>query len=140
MVVKYGWNQLYVWVLAVSAALALTPTSLTIALGQINLVLLALVLTDFALLRSKSRYAGIGIGLAAAIKLTPLLFIVYLAATRRWRATLTAALSTAVATGVGFVVLPAQSWRYFSSVVFHVKASATWRGCPTNLWQVWSRG
>lgn len=122
MVNKYRWNALYVWALAVPVAFALKPVWLTVGIGQINLVLLLLVLTDFVLLYNKSRFAGIGIGLAAAIKLTPLLFIVYLVTTRRWRATLTAAGTAVAATAVGFIVLPSASWYYFSELVFNIKS------------------
>ncbi len=122
MVERHGWNPLYVWVLAVAAAFPLKPVWLTIGIGQINLVLLVLVLTDFALLRGKSRFAGIGIGFAGAIKLTPLLFIVYLAVTRRWRAAFTAAASAGAATLLGFAVLPSESWRYFfGGLIFDVE-------------------
>ncbi len=130
LVNKYGWNALYVWALAVPAAFALKPVWLTIGIGQINLILLLLVLTDFVLLYNKSRFAGIGIGLAAAIKLTPLLFIVYLASTRRWRATLTAAVTAAAATAVGFIVLPSASWYYFSDLIFNVKSISNMARVP----------
>ena len=53
--------------------------------GQINLVLLALVVGDLAL-PDRIKGKGIGIGLAAGIKLTPLIFIPYLLFTRRVKA------------------------------------------------------
>jgi alpha-1,2-mannosyltransferase len=43
---------------------------------QINLPLLMLVLADFA--RPRSRWRGVGIGLAAGLKVTPVIFIGYL--------------------------------------------------------------
>ncbi|MGH3428258.1 MAG: glycosyltransferase 87 family protein, partial [Mycobacteriales bacterium] len=81
-----------------------------------------LVLTDFILLHRKSNYAGIGIGLAAAIKLTPLLFIVYLVTTRRWRPSATATATTAAATLLGAIALPSESWRYFTDLMFNVES------------------
>ena len=57
--------------------------SIHLAFGQINIFLMLLVIADFA--RSpvtpmgKRLPRGVLIGIAAAIKLTPLLFIVYLA-------------------------------------------------------------
>src|SRR6516162_4309932 len=58
-----------------AAAMALDPVYETLFLGQINLILLALILTD-VWRASRGRTAGIGVGLAAAIKLTPAIFIV----------------------------------------------------------------
>ena len=69
----------------VAAAMALDPVWQTLFLGQINLILLALVTLDLALPDS-CRWKGIGIGLAAGIKLTPLIFIPFLLGSRRIRA------------------------------------------------------
>ena len=57
----------------VAAAMALDPVYETLFLGQINLILLALILTDIWCV-SRGRDAGIGVGIAAAIKLTPAVF------------------------------------------------------------------
>ena len=66
----------------VLAAVALwtEPVITTISYGQINLLLLALVLWDFNL-PPDSRLRGVGVGLAAAIKVTPAILIVYLVLT-----------------------------------------------------------
>ena len=86
----------------------LEPIRLTAELGQINLVLLVLVVAD--LLATKlSRWSGVGIGLAAGIKLTPALFIVYLLVTRRVRAALVATATFAATVGLGFAVAPTDS-------------------------------
>ncbi len=70
---RYGW---YGCALAACALALFEPVRDTISFGQVNLVLLALVLTDAWLLTTgRTRWVGIGIGLAAAIKLTPALFI-----------------------------------------------------------------
>lgn len=91
---RHGW---YGWALTACALALFEPLRDTFSFGQVNLLLLALVLTDAALLATgRTRWAGIGIGLAAAIKLTPALFIGLLLAARRWRA---AAIATAVALG-----------------------------------------
>ncbi len=54
------------------------PVWTTLRYGQINLLLAALVLWDLSR-RSDHRWAGVGIGVAAGIKLTPALFAVFLA-------------------------------------------------------------
>lgn len=63
------------WVAAV--AVWCEPVWTTLRYGQINLLLAVLVLWDLSR-RPENRWAGIGIGLAAAVKLTPALFAVVL--------------------------------------------------------------
>jgi Glycosyltransferase family 87 len=58
-----------------AAAMALEPVYQTLFLGQINLILLALIMTDVWRV-SRGRAAGPGVGVAAAIKLTRGIFIV----------------------------------------------------------------
>ena len=73
--------------------MALDPVWETLFLGQINLILLALILTDVWLVsRGSSRLAvGVGVGIAAAIKLTPAIFIVFFLLAGRTRAAFVAA-------------------------------------------------
>jgi alpha-1,2-mannosyltransferase len=75
----------------VVAALAIwsEPVFRTLGFGQINVALMALVLWDFRRPDS-SRLRGIGTGLAAALKVTPAIFIGYLLLTRRFRFAATA--------------------------------------------------
>jgi alpha-1,2-mannosyltransferase len=88
-----------------AVGLWLEPVAMTLFFGQINLVLLALVVGDLAL-PDRIKGKGIGIGLAAGIKLTPLIFIPYLLFTRRVRAAAVSALTFAVTVGLGFALLP----------------------------------
>ena len=88
-----------------AVGLWLEPVAMTLFFGQINLVLLALVVADLAL-PDRFKGKGIGIGLAAAIKLTPLIFIPYLLFTRRVKAAAVSALTFAVTIGLGFALLP----------------------------------
>ncbi|WP_344531789.1 glycosyltransferase 87 family protein [Streptomyces albiaxialis] len=66
------------------------PMWTTLRYGQINLLLAVLVLWDLSRGRDH-RWAGVGIGIAAGVKLTPALFVVFLAACgavqgwREWR-------------------------------------------------------
>lgn len=96
----------------VAAATWLDPVRTTLYLGQVNLVLLALVVCD-APGRPGSRWRGAGVGLAAALKLTPLLFVAYLLLTRRFRAAATAVATFVAAGAVGFLVAPADSVTYW---------------------------
>ena len=88
-----------------AVSLWLEPVAMTLFFGQINLVLLALVMGDLAL-PDRIKGKGIGIGLAAGIKLTPLIFIPYLLFTRRVKAAAISALTFAVTVGLGFALLP----------------------------------
>jgi alpha-1,2-mannosyltransferase len=95
-----------------AAALWLEPVVMTFFFGQLNLVLLAVVLVDLS--RSDStRWKGIGIGIAAGIKLTPLVFVPYLWFSGRRRA---AVVTTSVFAGtiaVGFGTFPTDSITYW---------------------------
>jgi alpha-1,2-mannosyltransferase len=98
-------------------ATALDPVRTTLYLGQINIVLLALVVGDL-LGRSDSRWRGVGVGVAAAVKLTPLLFVAHLLATRRWRAAATALATFVAAAGLGFLFSPADSVAFWFEGTF----------------------
>ena len=108
-----------VLVVAVPLALCTEPVRQTLGFGQVNLWLFALVGLDLLVLgRTGSRWAGIGVGLATAIKLTPGLFIVYLLVTGQWRAARTATVTTAALTGGAFLLAPAESLRYFGDLLW----------------------
>lgn len=64
-------------------ALATSPVRGGFYFGQINPILMALVAADF--LPKKGRLPGIGVGLAAGMKLTPALFVIIFVVQRRWR-------------------------------------------------------
>lgn len=96
-----------------AAALWLEPVVMTLFFGQLNLVLLAVVVVDLA--RSDSaRWKGIGIGVAAGIKLTPLVFVPYLWFSGRRRAAIVAASVFAGTIAVGFGTFPSDSASYWS--------------------------
>jgi alpha-1,2-mannosyltransferase len=91
---RYGW---YGCALGGCGLALFEPLRDTFSFGQVNVLLLALVLVDAWLLATgRGRFAGVGIGLAAAVKLTPALFIGLLLLARRWRA---AGVATGVAVG-----------------------------------------
>src|SRR5581483_12201814 len=76
---RHGWPRWFVICLALPLVTWLQPVRETLTFGQINLVLALLVLADLLVLAPRgSRLTGVGIGLAAAIKLTPAVFILYL--------------------------------------------------------------
>ena len=104
--------------LAVVLLSGVEPIRVTIDFGQINLLLLALVLGDLLVLGPRrSRFAGVGVGLAAAIKLIPAIFIAYALVTRRWRLAAVATGTAVGATLLAAAVLPAESWRFWSQTL-----------------------
>ncbi|GAA1480633.1 glycosyltransferase 87 family protein [Gordonia sinesedis] len=95
---------------------ALEPVRTTFWLGQINIFLMFLVVADLVycdLRRPASRLRGIGVGIAAGLKLTPAFFVVYLAAMRRWRAAAVAVAAFAGTVLIGFLVIPGDSRDYW---------------------------
>src|ERR1700734_4247759 len=100
-----------------AVGLWLEPVAMTLFFGQINLVLLALVVGDLAL-PDRIKGKGVGIGLAAAIKLTPLICVPYLLCTRRIKAAAVSALTFAITVGLGFGLLPHASAVYWGGQLF----------------------
>jgi alpha-1,2-mannosyltransferase len=104
-------------VLAATVLLAAAePWRDTLSLGQINLVLLALVALDLLLLLDRSPLAGVLIGLAAGIKLTPVLFVGYLLLSRRPRAAAVASATALLTVAAGWAVAPGASRRYWTEL------------------------
>ncbi|WP_406503378.1 glycosyltransferase 87 family protein [Streptomyces sp. NBC_01602] len=92
----------------------LEPVRDTFSLGQVNLLLMALVYAD----GGRGRFAGVGIGLAAAFKLTPGIFIGYLLLTGRRRAAAVATGTAVAATVVGVLAAPRASWVFWTRAVW----------------------
>lgn len=93
------------------------PVTTTFLYGQVNLALLALVLWD-ATRPPDSRLRGIGIGLAAGIKVTPGIFIVYLLLTGRVRAAVTAGLTFLGTVGLTALFAADATWTYWTHKLF----------------------
>ena len=107
-------------VFAVSAIALLTwPVAYTLHLGEVNLILAALIGADVLRRHDGGWWQGIGTGLAAGIKLTPLIFVAYLALTGRVRAAVTAAGVFALTVAAGFAGCPRGPGR------------SGWAGCST---------
>jgi alpha-1,2-mannosyltransferase len=106
------------------AALWLQPVDDTLGQGQVNIVLMLLVLVDFALAGRRHWPTGVLIGVATAVKLVPGLFIIYLLLTRRYRAAVTAAVTFAALTALGFATAWSDSKRFWFGGVFSDSARA----------------
>jgi alpha-1,2-mannosyltransferase len=102
-------------------ALLLNPVFLTVGLGQINLILCVAVLWDLMGSRRLGRFElplGVLTGVAAAIKLTPLIFLVFLAGTKRLRGAVTGAGTFVVCSAVAYLLAPSASHDYWTQYIF----------------------
>ena len=105
-------------------AFILNPVFVTVGLGQINIVLCLLITWDLASSRkigSRTIPLGVATGLAAAIKLTPLIFVPYLLITRRIRGAFNAGVTFLACEVVAFIVSPQASRTYWTKDVFNSK-------------------
>jgi hypothetical protein len=138
---RLGQPRWFAVALATPLAVAVEPVRETLGYGQVNLLLFALIVADLIGLRWRSRrgtrydptdgplrrfvlsgaWAGAGIGLATAVKLTPALFIVYLLVTRQWRAAWTSIGTAVGVTLATFAVAGEESRTYFTSVLWQTE-------------------
>jgi len=109
-----------VTVLSAVLFFALEPVWRTIFLGQINLILMALVVVDVLVVCARgSRWGGVMVGVAAAVKLTPLIFIPHLLFTGR-RMDALRAMGTFIGLQVlMFALIPSDAWRFWTHTVFN---------------------
>ncbi|MFW0789596.1 glycosyltransferase 87 family protein [Gordonia sp. CPCC 205333] len=127
---QVNWRLRVVAISLVSVMLLLEPVRTTVWYGQINVFLILLILLDLLRrmpvhredsasgTRSEPRLAGVATGLAAGIKLTPLIFVFYLVLLRRWRAAFGVVGGFAGTIAVGFVIFPAESWKFWTQTMF----------------------
>jgi alpha-1,2-mannosyltransferase len=114
---RAGVRRASLTLLAASAVFYTEPVERVIYLGQIDLLLAALVVWD--LCQPENRWwQGIGVGLAAGIKLVPLIFIPYLLITRRHRQAAVATATFGLTVAAGFAVLPKDSATFWLHGLF----------------------
>jgi alpha-1,2-mannosyltransferase len=104
--------------IAAAATIWLEPITSNFAFGQINVVLMTLVIADCAPRRTPWP-RGLLLGLGMALKLTPAVFLLYFLLRRDTRAALTAVASFVAATLIGFVLAWSDSWEYWTHTVQH---------------------
>jgi alpha-1,2-mannosyltransferase len=111
-----GWK---LGLLGIAVLLAVEPIRTTLGYGQINTMLMALVIADLLPDPPEQRRRipqGILIGLAAAIKLTPALFVIFMFLIGKRRGAITAIISFAVFTGIGAILLFRETVVFFSGL------------------------
>jgi len=117
-------TRLAVTLLGAAAVFWTEPVLRTMYLGQVNLVLMALIIWDLCQPDTrpgtgKSRWwKGFGTGIAAGIKLVPLVFIPYLLLAGKFRQAAMACAGFAFTVLLGFVILPGDSGKWWFHGLF----------------------
>ena len=106
------------WLVALvtCAAVALEPVWQNLAFGQVNALLMLAVLVDLA--GPERRWSGVLVGIAAGVKLTPLVFVVLLVLVGRRTAAGRAAAAFAGTVVVGFAAMPGAAASYWTDGLF----------------------
>jgi len=129
--IRRAWVRLGIGLAAAGAFLAFDPGWQELWSGQVNTFLALLILADLCR-RDGARGRGIMIGIAAGIKLTPGLFILYFLLTRRFKEAWTAVAAFAVTVAVGFAVMPGSAWAYWTSHAWDADRIHPHPGIPLN--------
>jgi len=98
------------------ATLHLEPIQANFAFGQINVVLMTLVIAECVPHRTPWP-RGMLLGLGIALKLTPAVFLLYFLLRRDRRAVLTSLASVVAAVAAGFALAWRDSWEYWTHTV-----------------------
>ena len=112
----------------------LEPVNANAYFGQINVILMLAVLVDTTCVRG--RWRGVLVGVASAIKLTPLVFVAFFLVQRDRRAAVTSVTTFVGATAAAWIVLPSGSswyWRDQIRQTSHIGnlyflSNQSWRG------------
>jgi alpha-1,2-mannosyltransferase len=116
---REGWTRWFTLAVALCMAAAFEPMRETVNFGQVNAILLCLVAADLLWLVARgSRWGGVGIGLATAVKLTPGIFVLYLLVTGRWRAAATAVGAAAGVTVLAGALAPNASREFWTQALW----------------------
>lgn len=111
-----GWK---LGLIGIAVLLAVEPIRTTLGYGQVNTILMALVIADLLPDAPGERRRipqGTLIGLAAAIKLTPALFVIFAILIGKTRVAITAMISFAVFTGIGAILLFRETLVFFGGL------------------------
>ncbi len=111
-----GWK---LGLIGIAVVLAVEPIRTTLGYGQVNTILMALVIADLLPDAPGERRRipqGTLIGLAAAIKLTPALFVIFAFLIGKTRVAITAMISFAVFTGIGAILLFRETLVFFGGL------------------------
>jgi alpha-1,2-mannosyltransferase len=116
---RRGRQRTVITLAVAAAALWTEPVLRALHLGQIELLLMALIVWDLCQPDEGRRWwKGAGVGVAAGIKLVPLIFIPYLLLAGKVRQALAASAAFAATAVIGFVFLPHASTKWWLTGYF----------------------
>lgn len=107
-----------------AAGLTLEPIRSCLDLGQVNVLLTAVLMLDL-LGAVPRRYRGLLTGVVTGIKLTPGIFIVFLLATRRYREAAQASAAAAGTIAIGWLLMPSASATFWGDMISNPRVGAT---------------
>ncbi|BBZ00369.1 MAG TPA: mannosyltransferase [Mycolicibacterium fallax] len=115
------------------------PLRSTFDYGQINVLMVLLVLA--AVYCTRDWLAGLAVGVAAGIKLTPAIAVLYLLGVKRWRAALWAILALAGTVALSIAVIGQQARHYFTDLLgdagrvgpIGTSFNQSWRGALSRI-------
>lgn len=124
----------------VAAVVAFPVISIGLALGQLGLLLMVMLALDYLVLRGPAK--GVLTGIAAAIKIYPVVFIVGWLIRREWRPALTALASGALTSAVAWAVWPTFTATFVSRQLFsgreltHFLNNLHWRATSSSPYTI----
>ena len=95
------------------------PVSSNLRFGQVSVALVVLVLVD-CLDVTPARYRGVATGIAAAIKLTPMIFVAYWWTSGQRRTAVNAVAAFSACTALAWLALPHESLRFWFNEIWNV--------------------
>jgi len=123
---------------SLALATAADPVWDHLSFGQMSIVLMAACLYDLLGPRDQTRTRkipqGVLIGLAAAVKLTPAIFVIYLLLTRRTRAACVAVATAIGVTLAAAIASPGPSRTFFFDLLWRLDARVGLGGLHTTIW------
>ncbi|WAP52508.1 glycosyltransferase 87 family protein [Arthrobacter sp. ATA002] len=114
-VLKHPWLRPLA-LAAIGFVILLGPWRETTAFGQINILLFGLIMADF-LIKRDTWPTGLLTGVAAGLKLTPLVFGLYFLARGDWRGLRNMTFGFLATFGLGFLILPRESRTYWAELL-----------------------
>ncbi|ALG13628.1 hypothetical protein AOZ06_48285 [Kibdelosporangium phytohabitans] len=101
--------------------LGMEPVWRSLFLGQINLILMVIVVVDVLVIADAGgrvgKWAGVLVGIAAAIKLTPLIFVAHLVLVGKRTAAIRAFATFAGLQGLMFLISAHDAWKYWTVTI-----------------------
>ena len=115
---RLGERRWIAWACLIAVCGLTAPVLSVFDLGQLGIVLMALVLAD-VLPRTTKLPRGVLVGIATAIKLLPGVFVLYWAITKRWRAAIVASTTAIGLWALTALLRPSVSSTYWFQIATH---------------------